>query len=181
PSPPPRPLATTSWSTSSSRSGRCEAGPDARPEPPVARPQRQSPKVPLAQTRPEEHDDTNVITSVRHADEGRCADGEFVAATRRGKKWVAGTSQLHGCRSRPVLSGTGRLDPGGEGGLPRLRGARGLSRVRAGQRGEVRHLGGHERAGTAPGAAGACAQPATGGGAVEILGLTPGRGSPDPR
>ena len=39
-----------------------------------------------------------------------------------------------------------RVDAGGEGGLPRLRRARGVPRVRVDQRREVRHLGRHERA-----------------------------------
>src|SRR5204863_4410470 len=50
-------------------------------------------------------------TSVRRTDEGRCADGGFVAAARwRRQDRVASTGQLHGCRSRPVLPGAGRLD-----------------------------------------------------------------------
>ena len=67
---------------------------------------------------------------------------------RRGR--LAGAGAVRPDRPGGVLPREGRLDPGGEEGLPRLRRARRVPGVRAGQRRAVRHLGRAVRARASP-------------------------------
>src|SRR5690606_25821971 len=59
---------------------------------------------------------------------------------------LAGLRQLPGRRPRSLLPRAGGVDARGKGGLPGVRGARPVPRVRARELREVRHLGWHERA-----------------------------------
>ena len=97
-----------------------------------------------------------------------------------GDRTLAVAGQLPGRRPRPLLPRAGSVDAGGQGGLPGLRRARRLPRVRPGQRREVRHLGRAQRAGAATHPPAAGPRPPGSG-----LGLSPGfrrrRAHPRPR
>ena len=78
----------------------------------------------------------------------------LVAAHRsngEGRAPLAGEGQLPRGRPRPLLPRAGCVHPGGQGGVPGLRGPGRLPRVRARPRREVRHLGRALRAGAPPG------------------------------
>ena len=83
-----------------------------------------------------------------HIEPGRPGGHAAVPGERRAP--LAGAGQLPGGRSRPVLPRAGGVHAGGEGGVPQLRGAGRLPRVRAGPRREVRDLGRPVRAGAPP-------------------------------
>src|SRR5579871_5939809 len=75
-------------------------------------------------------DDIAVVTSVPHRWRWEADRGPGVFAVWPPRARLAGSGQLHGGGPRPLLSRAGGIDPRGEGGVPGLRRAGGLPRVR---------------------------------------------------
>ena len=108
-------------------------------------------KLPLASERGRVHDNHHLVTTrLRVVRGGGAHDGTPSIVRRWPRSQLAASRQLHGRRSRALLSRTGRIDAGSQGGLPRVCRPRGLPGVRDCQQREVRHLGRDERAGATP-------------------------------